>query len=218
MVKNLFSIVLIFFISSGLARAQYNESDWDERDQWMDVDRIMEMAEVHEGQHVADIGCHEGYFSMHLSKRVGPRGKVYAVDVRDDRLERLNENARDRELYNITTVLGSYDNPKLPENELDLVVIMDSYHEMKDYMTILSHVKMSLKANGKILILEKLKSHARSKTRREQTAAHTLSPQYVKKELEEAGFRVIEQVNNIGHWENNSTKKIWVLIAISTDT
>ena len=215
--KNLFYISLIILLSSGVARAQYNESDWEERDQWMDVDRIMELAGVGEGQHVADLGCHEGYFSMHLSRRVGARGKVYAVDIRDDRLERLNENARDRKLFNITTILGTYDNPKLPENELDLVVIMDSYHEMKDYMTILGHVKKSLKPDSKILILEKLKSHARSKTRKEQTAAHTLSPKYVKRELEEAGFRVIEQVDNMGDWENNSTKKIWVLVAISTD-
>ena len=210
--------VLIVILGSVSTYAQYNESDWDERDQWMDVDRIMELADVQEGHHVADIGCHEGYFSIHLSRRVGARGKVYAVDVRDDRLEELNKNAKERGLYNITTIIGSYDDPKLPENELDLVVIMDSYHEMKEYMTILGHVKKSLKPDGKILILEKLKSHARSKSRKEQTAAHTLSPKYVKEELQEAGFRVIEHVDNMGQWENNPSKKIWVLVAISTDT
>ena len=216
--KSLLPTLLVLFLSIGWGTAQYQESDWEERDQWMDVDRIMELADVGEGQHVADLGCHEGYFSIHLAKRVGPRGKVYAVDVRDDRLEQLNKNARDREIYNIATILGAYDDPNLPVNELDLVVIMDSYHEMKEYMAILGHVKKSLKPNGKILILEKLKSHARSKSRKEQTAAHTLSPKYVREELQQAGFRVIEQINNMGQWENNTSKKIWVLVAISTDT
>ena len=208
-------LVIIALPLSGLA--QYNSSDWDERDEWMDVDRIMEMGGVEPGQHVADIGCHEGYFSMHLAREVGLRGKVYSVDVREDRLAKLNQNAADLNLLNITTILGDYDDPKLPKKELDLVVIMDTYHEMRDYMTVLEHVKQALKPSGKILILEKLKSHAKGKSRAEQTSSHTLSPHYVKKELQEAGFKVIQQVNNMGNWENNSTKKVWVLVGVSPD-
>lgn len=207
-------VIILFPISKS---AQYNAVDWNERDQWMDIERIMSLAGVEDGQHVADIGCHEGYFSMHLSKQIGIRGKVYSVDVREDRLAKLNKNAADRGIYNITTILGDYDDPKLPENELDVVVIMDTYHEMKNYMAVLEHVKMALKPNGKIVILEKLKSHARNKSRKEQTSAHTLSPKYVRKDLLEAGFKVIKQENNIGDWENNSSKKIWILVGIIPD-
>ena len=181
----------------------------------MDVEQLFQLAGIEEGQHVADIGCHEGYFSIHLANKVGVRGKVFSVDVRDDRLEKLNDNAAERELYNITTILGDYDDPKLPEKELDVVVIMDTYHEMKDYMTILEHVKLSLKPSGKVLIIEKLKSHAKNKSREEQVISHTLSPQYVKKELQEAGFKVILQKNNLGNWENNTSKKIWALVAVA---
>ena len=212
-----YSLLLIFFSFSVLAVAQYDSSDWEERDEWMDVERLMELGGVEDGQQVADIGCHEGYFSMHLARAVGLRGKVYSVDVREDRLERLNENAADRNIINITTIHGDYDDPKLPKKELDLVVIMDTYHEMKDYMTILEHVKEALKPSGKILILEKLKSHSKNKSRKEQTSAHTLSPHYVKKELQEAGFKVIRQVDNMGNWENNTSKKIWVLVGVSPD-
>ncbi|MGI9546845.1 MAG: class I SAM-dependent methyltransferase [Flavobacteriaceae bacterium] len=214
--RSLLLFLCTLMLSFGL-NAQYNADDWQERDQWMDIERIMSLAGVGEEDHVADIGCHEGYLSMHLSKRVGIRGKVYAVDVRDDRLEKLNKNAADRNIYNITTILGDYDDPKLPKNELDVVVIMDTYHEMKDYMTILEHVKLALKPNGKIVILEKLKSHAKNKSRKEQTSSHTLAPKYVRKELQEVGFKVIEQVNNIGDWENNSSKKIWILVGILPD-
>ncbi len=211
----LLSLVLVLF--QGGLLAQYTAGDWKERDNWMDIERILDLAGVEEGQHVADIGCHEGYLSMHLAKKVGIRGKVYAVDVQERRLVRLNENAADRDIYNITTILGDYNNPKLPKNELDVVVIMDTYHEMKDYMAILEHVRVALKPNGRIVILEKLKSHARNKTRREQISAHTLSPRYVKKELQVAGFKLVKEINDMGYWENDSSKKIWILIGITPD-
>lgn len=216
-VKNTALLLLIICGNWPLLFAQYDAVDWKERDEWMDVNRIMELAGVSEGLHVADIGCHEGYFSMHLARAVGVRGKVFAVDLREDRLEQLNDNARERELYNITTIHGEQNDPKLPDGELDLVVIMDTYHEMKDYMTILDHVKRSLKPSGKLVILEKLKSYAKGKSRQEQVSAHTLSPHYVRKELVKAGFEPVEQLNNLGNWENDSSKKIWILVAVSPD-
>lgn len=215
--KTLFSLILVVFGLTFQLVAQYNSSDWRERDEWMDVDRILELAGVSEGQHVADLGCHEGYLSIHLARAVGVRGKVYAVDLREDRLEKLNANASERKIYNISTIKGESDNPKLPERSLDLVVIMDTYHEMKEYMTILDHVKRSLKPNGRIVILEKLKSYAKNKNRKEQVSAHTLSAQFVRKELQQAGFKVIEQINNFGNWENDSSKKIWILVGIIPD-
>ncbi|MGB5236894.1 MAG: class I SAM-dependent methyltransferase [Flavobacteriaceae bacterium] len=213
-------LLTLLFICAGFTSQlypQYNSSDWRERDAWMDTDRILDLAGVSEGQNVADIGCHEGYLSMHLARAVGVRGKVYAVDLREDRLETLNENASQRDIYNITTIKGEPDDPKLPEGLLDLVVIMDTYHEMKEYMTILEHVKRSLKPNGRIVILEKLKFYAKKKNRNEQVSAHTLSAQFVRKELQQAGFKVIEQINNIGNWENDTSKKIWILVGILPD-
>lgn len=211
--KKTLIVFLIFSECTFQLYSQYNSADWQERDQWMDIKRILELASVSEGQNVADIGCHEGYLSIHLARAVGVRGKVYAVDLREDRLEKLNANASNRNIYNITTVKGEANDPKLPEAALDLVVIMDTYHEMKEYMTILDHVKRSLRPNGRIVILEKLKSHAKDKNRKEQASAHTLAPQYVRKELRQAGYRVIEQIDDIGNWENNSSKKIWIIVA-----
>ena len=95
-------------------------------------------------------------------------GKVFSVDVREDRLETLDENLKVRNLTNVDIILGDYDNPKLPKNKLDVVVIMDTYHEMVDYMTILGHVHKSLKTGGRIVIIEKLKSRVKGESREEQ--------------------------------------------------
>ena len=128
----------------------------------MNIGELLEWADVNKNATVADIGCHEGYLSMHLARVVGQDGKVYAVDVREDRLEKLRKNASKRQIENIEATLGDYDDPKLPENKLDVVFVVDAYHEMTEYRTMLSHIHKSLKPGGRILILEKLKDHAKN--------------------------------------------------------
>lgn len=196
-----------------VAFSQYSENDWKNRDTWMDVSNIFDIANIQYGSHVADIGCHEGYLSIHLAHKVGKGGRVYAVDVRADRLEVLKSNLEDRALYNVDVILGDYDNPKLPENTLDVVVIMDTYHEITEYMTVLQHAKNALKPGGRIVIIEKLKSRIKGKTRNEQTNAHSLGMRYVKRELKEIGFKLKYEKNDLGDWENDPDKVIWMLVA-----
>lgn len=194
--------------------AQYRKSDWKERDTWMNLSKIYELAGVKEGSHVADIGCHEGYLSFHLSDKVGATGKVVAVDVRNDRLNALKEHIAQRKLKNIVVTLGDYDNPKLKENSLDVVIIMDTYHEITEYKKVLKHVKKALKPSGRLLILEKLKKPWKDKSRKEQVAAHTLSIGYVKEELKEVGFSIVEEVKDFGVWNNEPHKKMWIVVGV----
>ncbi|NAS13244.1 class I SAM-dependent methyltransferase [Poritiphilus flavus] len=212
--KNIKLIVLALLLGSFNAWAQYTEDEWKERDEWMDVSRIFNAAGLDSGNNVADVGCHEGYLSMHLAKEVGEKGKVYSVDIKEYRLEALQRNAKKRGLKNITTVLGDYDDPKLPEKALDVVFVVDTYHEMEDYMAILGHIKKSLKPGGRIVLIEKLKDHARNKSRKDQTRAHTLSPKYVRKELKEAGFSISTEIKDMGDWENEKSKTIWMLVGV----
>ena len=206
--------IALFGLLIGLwSNAQYTASDWDYRDQWMDVERIFSLAGVTPGDIVADVGCHEGYLSVRLAEAVGKSGKVYAVDVREDRLRTLEKNARERKLSQIKTVLGDYDDPHLPDEQLDIVFVMDTYHEIKAYEVFLEHLNTSLKPGGRIIILEKLKEHARDKSRQEQVISHTLSSKFVKQELDEAGFTLITEINDMGYWEEERDKKIWMLVA-----
>jgi len=210
--QNFVKYVVIIFISQ-LSVAQYTANDWADRDTWMDVHAIFDEAGVEKGSFVADIGCHEGYLSIHLAKRIGSTGKVFAVDVREDSLEIMADHLKDHKLSNVTAIHGDYDNPKLPVDVLDVVIIMDTYHEMEDYMVILNHVRKSLKSGGKIVIVEKLKSRIKGKSRAAQTAAHSISMKYVRKELRKAGFKELYHINDLGNWENDSDKVIWMLIA-----
>lgn len=193
---------------------QYSENDWKERDEWMKVGNIFEMAGVEEGNVVADIGCHQGYLSIRLAKFIGETGKVYSVDVREDRLNKLNDIATERGIGNIHTILGDYDDPKLKEQSIDVAFIIDAYHEMTDYEQILLNVKKALKPNGRILVLEKLKSKMIGKSRQEQIIGHTIAPEFVESELKEAGFTIIQLEKDLGFWEEDPDKRIWVLLAV----
>lgn len=212
-----FLVVSVLILIVEIGYAQYKKTDWEERDEWMNVPEIFELAKIEKGSAVADVGCHEGYFTMHLAQKVGESGKVYAVDVREDRLDKLDEYIKDRRLQNIKTIVGDYDNPKLPNETLDVVVIMDTYHEMDDYMKILDHIKKSLKPGGRIVIIEKFKEHMLNTSRAEQTEEHTLSLKYVKKELQKAGFLISKEIKDFGKWKNESDKTIWVLVGVQNN-
>ena len=207
-----FILLLIAFSVQPLC-AQYNRADWKDRDGWMHLGELFAYVDLSDGDVVADIGCHQGYLTFHLSKRVGDSGKVYAVDVRNDRLERLKENLRDNKIRNVETVLGDYDNPKLPENKLDIVFLVDTYHEIDEYEQMLFHIKGALRPNGKLLILEKLKEQHIGKSRTAQADGHTLSTSYVEEELINAGFKIESRNTNFGTWNHEREKQMWVLTA-----
>jgi len=193
--------------------AQYSSEDWKWRDGWMHLEKLFELAAVEAGDRVADVGCHEGYLTMHLARKVGVQGKIYSVDVRNDRLQTLTTNAKKRKLKNITTVLGDYDNPKLPENSLDVIFVIDTYHEITANKEFLKHLKNSLKPGSKLVMLEKLKKRLIGKSRKDQASGHTLALSYVKKELQDAGFTIRVEIEDFGQWEEDPTKIMWVLIA-----
>ncbi|MGI9552626.1 MAG: class I SAM-dependent methyltransferase, partial [Aurantibacter sp.] len=129
-------------------------------------------------------------------------------------LETLRTNLDDRNIKNVEVILGDYDDPKLPRATLDAVVLMDTYHEIDDYMEVLDHIHAALKSGGRILVLEKLKDHAKGKSREDQIDSHTLSSKYVKKELQQTGFEITDEISNFGKWEKEENKTMWILVAV----
>ncbi len=210
--KRYFLILTAVFIHQ-LSFGQYTEDEWKKRDKWMDVDGILEALSADKGDVVADLGSHEGYMTLHLAKAVGINGKVYAVDVEKYKLRNLSKHMKRRGINNVETVLGDYDNPKLTANSLDAIIIMDAYHEMQDYMTILGHVKSALKPGGRLVMIEEIDDFRKDHTRKEQTRSHDLGIKYARQELSDAGFTIQSEIPDFGRWENKKDKRIWLLVA-----
>lgn len=191
----------------------YKESAWPDRDKWQKPDELIRKMGIREGSQAADIGCHEGYMSIKLSTAVGTKGRVYAVDVEQSKLDKLQGHVAERRISNIILVKGDYDNPKLSPGTLDAVLILDTYHEMDDHDKILGHVKKALRPGGKLVLCEPVADSRRNSTRDEQERRHELGIQYALEDLERAGFRVLESQGGFIDREKIKGDKMWLIVA-----
>ncbi len=210
----------VFFVLSQTALCQdpwknvYRESAWEDRDKWQCADKLLGFLKIQEGSHVADIGCHEGYMTVKLSKTVKAKGKVYAIDVDQSRLNTLKRRLEDRKIENVTVVKGDYDNPKLPTNALDAVIILDTYHEMDDHDKILDHIKSSLKKGGRLVLCEPIAENRRGLSRADQETKHELGINYAIEDLEKAGFSIIHKEDPFVDRHDVKGDMMWVIVAV----
>ncbi len=118
------------------------------------VTKLMDALDVKAGQTVCDLGCGNGYHTLRLAERVGPTGKILAVDIQQPMLDELEERRRLAKLNNIETILGGLRDPKLPPESCDLILLVDVYHEFGDPEIMLQKMRRALKPNGRIALVE----------------------------------------------------------------
>src|SRR6478735_10069483 len=106
------------------------------------------------GQTVADVGAGSGYMTVKMARRVGPTGKVFANDIQPQMLSMLRQRLDREKLSNVELVLGTFDDPKLPASTIDLILMVDVYHEFSEPQKMLQHMRDSLKADGRLVLLE----------------------------------------------------------------
>ena len=190
----------------------YRESAWQQRDSWQRADDIIRKLNVEAGNNVADIGSHEGYFTMKLSNVVGKSGRVYAVDISKDKIEKLKKHLDDRGIQNVSVILGDENNPKLTANSLDAALIVDSYHEMDAHQEILQHIKNALKPNGRLLLCEPIADDRKELSRTEQERKHELGIQYALNDLEKVGFKIIFKQEGFVNRLKEKGDKMWIIV------
>jgi ubiquinone/menaquinone biosynthesis C-methylase UbiE len=115
---------------------------------------MLEQLEVQPGMTVCDMGCGDGYYTMELAKRVGPTGKVIAVDIQPEMLQELSRRCERNNLKNVEMILGLPHDPKLPTAKIDLILMVDVYHEFSNPVEMLTSMRESLKPNGRIALVE----------------------------------------------------------------
>jgi len=216
MLRNLLILLAVFLAYPIHAQYKniYRKSAWEERDKWQQPERIIAATGIGVGGIIADIGCHEGYMTVKFAARVGENGKVYAVDVNNYRLDRLRDYLEDQEILNVEVIKGDYDNPKLPADILDVVFILDTYHEMDEYKSMLGHIRKSLKPGGKLVIIEPIATDRESWSRSRQTGRHEIAIRYVEEELKESGFRISQREKTFLDRKEEKGDKLWLLVAV----
>jgi SAM-dependent methyltransferase len=128
--------------------------DRSSREKEEQPDRALDLIGVLPGMIVADVGAGSGYMTTRLAQRVGPSGKVYANDVQPALLEILRDKAQRDGLTNIDVVLGTEEDARLPEHAIDLVLLVDVYHEFSQPQKMLQSIRRSLNPGGELVLIE----------------------------------------------------------------
>src|SRR5207245_10955256 len=102
----------------------------------------------------ADIGAGSGYFTFRIAGRVGPSGKVLAVDIQPEMLLLIRQKMKARKLSNIEPIMGTEADPKLPVGAVDLILMVDVYHEFSFPWEMTQAMVRALKPDGRLVFVE----------------------------------------------------------------
>ena len=165
----------------------YRGADWLERDDRETTEKpehVLDVLALKEGSTVADVGCGSGYFSVRMSKRVGPRGRVLATDLQPEMLAMLGEKVKAAKLTNVVPLLTTESDAKLPKHEVDLVLMVDVYHELPKPAETLAQIRTALTDAGRVALVEYRGEDPAVAIKEE----HKMTLPQIKKELEANGF------------------------------
>jgi len=174
----------------GGAAEQWAHLDEPDRDEWQRPGLVVAAAGLTNGHVVADIGAGTGYFEVHLSRAVGARGRVLALEVNPNLVERMKRRFHDAGLNNVEARVLQHDDPGLEPGSLDRVLIIDLWHHLHDRVGYGRKLRAALRPEGRLLVLD-----------RDADSSHPppvemrISVETVIGELEAAGFsaRVLPQ-------------------------
>ena len=171
-------------------------ADWLERPEreWEESpEQMLDALGLRAGQTVADVGAGVGYLTLRIAKRIGPSAKVYGVDVQREMLVRLRKNAAKAKLSNVEPVLGTENDPRLPPGQIDLILMVDVYHELSQPQAMLQNMKKALSPDGRLVLVEYRKEDPSIPIRLE----HKMSAVEVQTEVEAEGYRLEKTVKTL---------------------
>ncbi len=147
-----------FYLGREIAHVMgHQAADWlerPEREQEEKTSQLIELLEIQPGSAIADLGCGTGYVSRPLARRTGPAGRVYGVDVQPEMLTLLTNTAARETITNIVPVLGTARDPRLPANTIDLILMVDVYHELEFPFEMTEAMVRALKPGGRLAFVE----------------------------------------------------------------
>jgi putative heme-binding domain-containing protein len=154
-------------------------------------DELIDALEIPPGAAVADLGAGTGYFTPRLARKVGPAGKVIAVDIQRKMLELTEAAVKRAGLTNVDYVLATDTDPRLPEGSLDMVFIAYSYHEFAEPEKTMDAVRRSLKPGGRVFVLE----FAKESRSAPASSTHKMSLDEIRREIEPMGFELDQMLD-----------------------
>lgn len=153
------------------------------RDERLQINRVMDVLGIAPGKVVADIGAGSGWFTVRAARRVTATGSVYAVDINPEAISYINQRSQKEKLQNVMTILSKPDDPLLPANKIDAVLLLKTYHEVEKPVTLLRNLRPALRHGAKIGIID----------RNGNGENHGVAKEIVIREAVEAGYKLAAQ-------------------------
>lgn len=145
------------------------------------------------GDVVADVGAGSGYFTLKMAGIVGPTGRVYATDIQQEMLDIIRAKMGSAPLTNVTLVLGTDEDPKLPAGTIDMALMVDVYHELHEPQAVLKNLRTALKPGGRLVLIEYREEDPAVPIQR----LHKMSVQTARLEVEHEGFTLSRVVSDL---------------------
>jgi SAM-dependent methyltransferase len=153
--------------------------EYKDRDRKLQIDRVMDLLDIGPGKSVADVGAGSGWFTVRAAARVGATGNVYAEDINPAAIDYIKRRTVKEKLGNIHTVLGTVDDPGLPDGSMDAMLIMKTYHEFAKPIPLMIKLRKALRPGAKVGIID----------RNGDGTDHGIMAEIVEREMAKAGFR-----------------------------
>jgi ubiquinone/menaquinone biosynthesis C-methylase UbiE len=186
----------------------------ESRDREEEPAKLMKALHIKPGMTVCDLGCGNGFYTLMLAKEVGEKGKVLAEDIQQEMLDFLAKRAEKAGVKNYEAILGTVADPKLPEGAVDLILIVDVYHEMDHPVEMLAAMRKSLSKGGRMVLVEFRAEDDNVPIK----PLHKMSKAQVKKEITANGFKLVEDFEGLPwqhvmfferdeEWKGNAAKE-----------
>ncbi|MEL4894110.1 class I SAM-dependent methyltransferase [Crocosphaera sp. Alani8] len=176
-----------FYLGREIAKVMgHQEFLWLERpnrEQEENPSKVIDSLDLKSTDTVADIGAGSGYFSFRLASLV-PDGKVLAVDIQPEMLDIIDFLKEENKVNNVKTILGDTKNINLPKNSVDVVLMVDAYHEFEYPKEMMDDVAFALKPNGRVFLAE----YRRENPLIPIKTLHKMTTKQVKKEMSQVGL------------------------------
>jgi len=190
-----------FYLGREIARVMGHEgADWLERPGRQEEERpdlLIKELNLKPGEVVADIGAGSGYYSWRAAQQVGPTGLVYAVDIQQEMLDLLARRMAERKVSNVRGVLGTAMDPGLPAASVDVVLLVDVYHEFEHPHEMMKSICASLKSGGRVVLVEFRAEDPRVPIKE----VHKMSEKQVRKEMAEHPLTWVS-TSNVLPWQH----------------
>lgn len=165
----------------------------ESREREEECSTLLKCLNLKAGMTVCDMGCGNGFYTLKLAPLVGEKGKVLAVDIQQEMLNKLNLRAEADKSPNVETILGTVVDPKLPEGKVDLVFCVDVYHEFDHPVEMLAAIRKSLAPGGRMALVEFRAEDPDVPIK----PLHKMSKEQIMKEIPPNGFKLVEQFDKL---------------------